>query len=208
MLGHCLRLALRLAGLSGAIMLAAPATATQSDNGFQVIEDFEGYPAGTLTIDFPFGLVGALSGGSVEAGTAAFPPSSGTQVYLGGLISFSLADPFNDSWPAVWANITSSDPVVLRVWQYDYVLGDNVLFREIMSPAGLENTWFGTGSELDPLGITRFEYSSAHGFAIDDLTLGLLGVPPGIPEPATWAMLIAGFGLVGAAARRRQFATV
>jgi hypothetical protein len=32
--------------------------------------------------------------------------------------------------------------------------------------------------------------------------------PPGgggdpIPEPATWAMLIAGFGLVGTAARRR-----
>ena len=26
----------------------------------------------------------------------------------------------------------------------------------------------------------------------------------GIPEPATWAMMIAGFGLVGAAARRRR----
>jgi hypothetical protein len=30
------------------------------------------------------------------------------------------------------------------------------------------------------------------------------GVPPGVPEAATWAMLIAGFGLVGAAARRRR----
>ena len=29
-------------------------------------------------------------------------------------------------------------------------------------------------------------------------------VPPGIPEPATWAMLIAGFGMVGFAARRRR----
>lgn len=27
---------------------------------------------------------------------------------------------------------------------------------------------------------------------------------PGVPEPATWAMLIAGFGLVGAASRRRR----
>jgi hypothetical protein len=30
---------------------------------------------------------------------------------------------------------------------------------------------------------------------------------PAIPEPATWAMLITGFGLVGAAMRRRQVAT-
>ncbi len=31
------------------------------------------------------------------------------------------------------------------------------------------------------------------------------GVPnPGVPEPASWVMLIAGFGLVGAAARRRR----
>jgi hypothetical protein len=31
---------------------------------------------------------------------------------------------------------------------------------------------------------------------------------PGVPEPATWAMLIAGFGFVGAALRRRRAALV
>jgi hypothetical protein len=35
------------------------------------------------------------------------------------------------------------------------------------------------------------------GYRIDSLTLG-------VPEPASWAMLIAGFGLVGAANRRRR----
>lgn len=30
--------------------------------------------------------------------------------------------------------------------------------------------------------------------------------PPGVPEPATWAMMIAGFGAVGAVLRRRQAA--
>ena len=33
------------------------------------------------------------------------------------------------------------------------------------------------------------------------MTIGVAGV---VPEPASWAMLIAGFGLVGAAARRRR----
>jgi hypothetical protein len=32
------------------------------------------------------------------------------------------------------------------------------------------------------------------------------GAVGGVPEPASWAMLIAGFGLVGAAARRRRVA--
>lgn len=42
------------------------------------------------------------------------------------------------------------------------------------------------------------------GFAIDNLFFGKQGevVIPGVPEPATWAMMIVGFGLVGL--RRRQ----
>ncbi len=40
----------------------------------------------------------------------------------------------------------------------------------------------------------------------DDITFGSVtpGEPGGIPEPATWAMMIMGFGLVGLAARRRR----
>jgi hypothetical protein len=40
-------------------------------------------------------------------------------------------------------------------------------------------------------------------FGFDDLPGGGTGV---VPEPASWAMLITGFGLVGAAARRRRAA--
>ena len=42
---------------------------------------------------------------------------------------------------------------------------------------------------------------------VADFALTLAGeVGAGVPEPASWAMLIAGFGLVGAAARRRRVA--
>lgn len=50
------------------------------------------------------------------------------------------------------------------------------------------------------------------GFAIDNLRFGVRGqvvVPGGtVPEPATWAMMILGFGMVGLAARRRGFAKI
>ncbi len=47
---------------------------------------------------------------------------------------------------------------------------------------------------------TAFQSGLAYaGVFIDDTP-----VNPGIPEPTSWAMLIAGFGLVGASARRRR----
>lgn len=47
-----------------------------------------------------------------------------------------------------------------------------------------------------------------HGLAIDDFALSATTATGVIPEPTTWVMLIAGFGLVGAAARRRRVFTV
>ena len=41
--------------------------------------------------------------------------------------------------------------------------------------------------------------------ALDALAVG--GPMGAIPEPATWAMMILGFGFVGAAARRRRLAS-
>lgn len=49
----------------------------------------------------------------------------------------------------------------------------------------------------------------ANQIVFDDITFGSDRPGPGpggVPEPATWAMLIAGFGMVGAAVRRRKAA--
>ena len=55
----------------------------------------------------------------------------------------------------------------------------------------------------------RFDLSPSR--ASNNAQIKLLSVPPGlddpVPEPSTWMMLIAGFGLVGAAMRRRHIAT-
>lgn len=52
--------------------------------------------------------------------------------------------------------------------------------------------------------IRFFEAPKKGGFETDNHTVGQwLSLEP-VPEPSSWAMLIAGFGLVGAAARRRN----
>jgi hypothetical protein len=48
-----------------------------------------------------------------------------------------------------------------------------------------------------------FQYGDDESWGIDNFSL----LAATVPEPASWAMLIAGFGLVGAAARRRRVAT-
>lgn len=57
----------------------------------------------------------------------------------------------------------------------------------------------GWNINLDILANRGYTFDTAQVFALDGLAnLG------GIPEPQTWAMMIAGFGIVGAAARRRR----
>lgn len=66
-------------------------------------------------------------------------------------------------------------------------------------------------------GTTRFDQvvfsqGPSGGYESDNHTVGrwsrisgtVIDGAPGVPEPATWAMLIVGFGLVGASARRRS----
>jgi hypothetical protein len=45
-----------------------------------------------------------------------------------------------------------------------------------------------------------FTTDPSESFAVDDLVI----TTNAVPEPATWAMMVAGFGLAGAAARRRS----
>ncbi|WP_235976693.1 Npun_F0296 family exosortase-dependent surface protein [Sandaracinobacteroides hominis] len=71
-------------------------------------------------------------------------------------------------------------------------------------PYAFLNVYFTGGDQFDRIVITQ---TAGGGYESDNHTVGFYTRPGGegaVPEPATWAMLIAGFGLVGAAARRRN----
>lgn len=208
------RNAIHLAVLTVAILAAAaPAMSAQSEVGSQILEDFEGHATGPRAMNFcdvaypAEDCLGTLSGGSVAAATLAFPAASGSQVYVGTSITLSIFDNYNYSWPAVSALVSGVDPIRLQVWEYDINTAGEILRFDGVTAANTSNVFFNFGDDLSPQYLTRFTFSSASEFAIDDLRLGLPDVAPGIPEPASWAMLIAGFGLVGAIARRQRLAT-
>ena len=58
----------------------------------------------------------------------------------------------------------------------------------------------GIGVLIDRSGFGR------NGFTLDRIAFTDVG--PGVPEPASWALMVAGFGLVGAVARRRSSRSV
>ncbi|MCG2842722.1 PEPxxWA-CTERM sorting domain-containing protein [Sandaracinobacter sp. RS1-74] len=68
-------------------------------------------------------------------------------------------------------------------------------------PYAFLNIYFTDGDSYDKIVISQL---SSGGYESDNHTVGFYTRVGGVPEPTTWAMLIAGFGLVGAAARRRR----
>jgi hypothetical protein len=193
----------------GLLAIANPAVAGQTAIGAQILEDFEGRALGPTSINFcdvafpDADCLGTLSGGSVAMATLAFPAASPSHVYTGTFITLDILENADFSWPAAAAYVSGTAPIRFRAWAYDTDLGDDKLVADFSTSGDDRNALVTFGSDIDPQFLTLVEFSSDAIFAIDDFRIGLPDVSPGIPEPASWALLIAGFGLVGAAMRRR-----
>lgn len=120
------------------------------------------------------------------------------------LSSLFLADPFNTGSlaPGMPVNFTftTASGTTSETRFLDALRG---LQAEVFNRSGLLSFTIGP-RQYDPPNA----FPVAGLVQIDNVGLTLDAAAPGVPEPASWAMLIAGFGLTGAALRRRRAALI
>jgi len=184
---------------------ASPAMAVQTRNGAQFIENFEGYALGPAT--FPYNYNSAvptfeLTGGEIALATVALPARSGTQVYKSsGSISLARVPGSADYYYGAKVYVSGTAPITFNASGFILTSGTNASnYRFSYSQADMIVP--GTLPYINRLTIT-----SNAPFVIDDLVIGSPTARLPLPEPASWAMLIAGFGLIGGVARRQRLAT-
>ena len=126
--------------------------------------------------------------GTVSAPNVAFNGA-------GNPASFSSATAFNlatiDVTKAWASGITHFDGYVGNILTYSMNVSSTTA-----GPTLATFNWNGLNK------VTMSDGNSTHQTAIDNLTLG--NVVAAVPEPETYAMLLAGLGLMGAITRRRQ----
>lgn len=220
---------LRIGAFAAALLVPAIAHAgviassdfSTGDDGWAVGE-FTG-PSGTAaaTWDSANGWITTVD----QFGWNAFvAPSSylGNQsAAFGGTISFLLADEQNDNFPYAAISLHSGSTIIYALSTVIPSTSQSSLtaFSFTLTGANFGSTVNGTGapvtdaqllavlSNLDRLAINADWKTGGDFVTLDNVVLASLR-QGGVPEPASWAMMLAGFGLAGAAMRRRNLQLV
>ena len=140
-----------------------------------------------------FSDAGGTPGAALQSGSASVTPTdTGNAWCCGGnayLFAFNLASTFNAAAGSTyWLGIHAGAPGNFNrddIYWVTTAANGTAAGRE--SSGGTLNNWASNGQE--------------HAFYLDGARLS-----GGVPEPAAWAMMLAGFGLVGSAMRRRKTA--
>ncbi len=146
-----------------------------------------------------------LFDGDTQAGNFDF----NNNTFFAGGVSFG-------NWSAVATQRTSNDGLTLLGSGFGF--GDNILstgFFSVNTAPELASlfTALGSGtlayslSDVDPFD-NFYDFTRGVDGGLINVGTGPIVTPGGVPEPAAWAMMLAGFGLVGGAMRRRQKVSV
>jgi hypothetical protein len=142
-------------------------------------------------------------GGSTPYSFAGSGSWSGTPMVAIGLqtaiMSFTFADPVSAALAEFnWARSSSSPDLVFRAYNAAGTLLETLTF-DSQDPTRLTGFY---GFQRATNDIARFE---VQGYWVGARNLSTLKADiAAVPEPASWAMMIAGFGLIGTAARRTR----
>ena len=178
-------------------------------NGWVYTDSSYSNGGGSVSLADLSGGLGKLTDGVVASGTW----SEDTAAYVGWLSWFTPN-------PTVTFNFTG-DPTINSI----QIAVDNSGVGDVLAPGpilvdGVEYDFtspaLGTTGfiTLDGLSLTglqhtvQFMNNGLWVFVSEVSFSGQAGLAPRVPEPATWAMMLAGFGLVGGAMRSRRKAVV
>ena len=189
---------------SAATYVAAPGAPDPGPGlGESILVDFEGpLPAG-------FMLTGDYGLSNTSNGSAAEPAlDTSTYLYTSSALpgnTATLSTPNLKSISFYWGSIDGYNMVdVLGAGGTTLLsVGGSMISPangDQSAPATNERVYFTAGAGEVITGL-RFT-STGVAFEIDDVA------GSAVPEPAAWALMLAGFGMVGAAARRRKAAVV
>ncbi|WP_448581531.1 PEPxxWA-CTERM sorting domain-containing protein [Thermaurantiacus sp.] len=186
----------------------SPGVGTQIAANFQIVGTYGGAMSGSFDLfAFCVDLVNEIALGNntlanlspqlnFEVGTLTTAPGLGpltpTQVqYMKGLASYGF-DLLKMSSPPV--TLSEHIPAIqAAIWSIEYG-------KSITSSDPTINSLIGSYIALAP----SLNGKATYIFSTDTNPRRQGMLIPYVPEPGTWAMMIAGFGLVGAAARRRR----
>ena len=189
-----------------AIFAGAPAKAVTIDfDGTGAPSQFVNtVPLTTLFSGLGVTFSAAASGnpGSIlnQSGGFGINARSGTDFLAFNTIVGAVSDRLSFSSPASNFSIYVGYGGVVAIFTANYYDSTNALIdsQTIFASGGFYGKLFHSG----PVSFVDIS-SSSSAWVADDLSFDV-AVAPAVPEPATWAMMLSGFGIVGGALRRSR----